>query len=586
MTDGNQRRLAAIVAVDVVAYSRMMEADETGTLNILRGHRSELIDPLIHKHDGRIVKTLGDGLLLEFSSVVTAVEFALAMQHGMTGRNSDAQETTAMRFRIGVHVGDIIIEGDDIFGDGVNVASRIEGLAETGGICLSDDAHRQIRDRLDASWRDGREQQVKNISRPVHVWHWQREDSGASAPSVDEGPALPDKPSVAVLPFDNMSNDPEQEFFADGMTEDLITDLSKVSGLFVVARNSSFVYKGQAVDIRDAARQLGVRYVVEGSVRKIGTRVRINVQLINAESGGHVWAERYDGTIDNVFELQDEVGEKIVSALAVRLRGDEGQRLRQVHTHNLDAYELYVRARATPYPPVPERIAAASGMFAEVMETDPEFAGGYAGLSWMTSLRALFAHGDLSDSAAEALRLAGKAIDVDDGFGWSHGALALALLVARRHGEAEAAIDQAIAHQPSDADLHAFRGFILAASGKPDAAMEPIDHSIRLNPQFVQGPYLNLRSVAQVLRRDYAGAISDFEKNVARHGPVGPPALAWAAGAYHELGREEDVRRVLGQLSNRFPMFRLSGWNLPQLLEPEATRSRLVQSMTAAGVAV
>ncbi len=586
MTDGNQRRLAAIVAVDVVGYSRMMEVDETGTLGVLRAHRSDLIDPLIGRHDGRIVKTLGDGLLLESSSVVTAVAFALAMQQGMIERNAEVSDIKAMRFRVGVHVGDVIIEGEDIFGDGVNVASRIEGQAETGGVCLSDDAYRQVRDRLDANWRDGGEQQVKNISRPVQVWHWQREVSGESAPSGSEAPALPEKPSVAVLPFDNMSNDPEQEFFADGMTEDLITDLSKVSGLFVVARNSSFVFKGKAVDIRDAARQLGVRYVVEGSVRKIGTRVRINVQLINAESGGHVWAERYDGSIDNVFELQDEVGEKIVSALAVRLRGDEGQRLRKVHTHNLDAYELYVRARGTPYPPVPERIAAAIGMFAEVIEADPNFAGGYAGLSWMTSLKASFSTGSLSDIAAEALHLASKAIEIDDSFGWSHGALALAMLIAGRHGEAEAAIDQAIAHQPNDGDLHAYRGFILATSGKPDAAIEPIEHAIRLNPQFVQGPYLNLKSLAQMLRWDFSAAISDFERNVAQHGPVGPPALAWAAGAYHELGRDEDVRRIVDQLSSRFPNFRLSGWNLLQLVKPEESRIRLEQSMTAAGVAV
>lgn len=584
MTDGNQRRLAAIVAVDVVGYSRMMEGDETGTLSILRGHRAGMIDPLIGRHDGRIVKTLGDGLLLEFSSVVTAVEFALAMQRGMIERNAEFSDTTAMRFRVGVHVGDVIIEGDDIFGDGVNVASRIEGQAETGGVCLSDDAYRQVRDRLDASWRDGGEQQVKNISRPVHVWHWQPDDAVAAATSGTEGPALPDKPSVAVLPFDNMSNDPEQEFFADGMTEDLITDLSKVSGLFVVARNSSFVFKGKAVDIREAAKQLGVRFVVEGSVRKAGTRVRINVQLIDAASGGHVWAERYDGSIDNVFELQDEVGAKIVSALSVQLRGDESNRLRQVHTHNLDAYELFARARTTPYPPVPDRIAAATEMFEKVIETAPDFAGGYAGKSWMIGVKALFGNADLADSAELAIDLAHKAIEVDDRFGWSHASLGMGLFIGRRPGEALEAIDRAIGLQPNDSDVHAYQALFLALSGRPADAVGPIEQAIRLNPQFIHGPYLNLKTVIHILCQDYDQAVAASEKNVARQGPVGPPAIAWTAGAYHELGRSEDAARLVGQLRSRFPAFRLSGWNFLELVQPVEARSRFEQSMLSAGV--
>jgi adenylate cyclase len=364
MSEGTKRRLAAIVAADVVGYSRLMGADETGTLATLRAHRSELIDPLIEKHGGRIVKTTGDGLLLEFPSVIAAVEFAIAAQEGIVARNEGVPDLEAMRFRIGVHVGDVIIEGEDLFGNGVNIAARIEPLAEPDGISLSDDAYRQVRDRLDVIWEDGGEHEVKNIARPIQVWHWLR--NGQQSPtqqSIESEPLeLPDKPSIAVLPFDNMSGDPEQEFFADGMTEDLITDLSKISGMFVVARNSSFVFKGQPIDVRDAARQLGVRYVLEGSVRKAGSRVRINVQLIDAVSGGHLWAERYDGTVENVFELQDDVGAKVVAALAVRLQGDENARLQRVHTHNLNAYELYVRAKSTPYPPIPERIEAAREM--------------------------------------------------------------------------------------------------------------------------------------------------------------------------------------------------------------------------------
>jgi TolB-like protein len=305
MSEGPQRRLAAIVAADVVGYSRLMGANETGTLAALRSHRSELIDPLIEKHGGRIVKTMGDGLLLEFPSVVAAVECAIATQEGIAERNEDIPDSEAIRFRIGVHVGDVIIDGDDIFGDGVNIAARVEPLAEPGGVSLSDDAYRQVRDRLDVVWEDGGEHHVKNIARPIQVWRWLDGGRRSTRRALFEGEPLelPDKPSIAVLPFDSRSGDPEQEHFADGMTEDLITDLSKISGMFVVARNSSFAFKGQPVDVRDAARRLGVRYVLEGSVRKAGARVRINVQLIDALSGGHLWAERYDGTVENVFEL-------------------------------------------------------------------------------------------------------------------------------------------------------------------------------------------------------------------------------------------------------------------------------------------
>lgn len=590
MVEGVQRKLAAIVAADVVGYSRLMGADETGTLAALRNHRSELIDPLIHRNGGRIVKTMGDGLLLEFPSVVAAVEFAMAMQTGLIERNKAVPENKAIRFRIGVHIGDIIIEGDDIFGNGVNIAARVEPLAEPDGISLSDDAYRQVRDRLDAVWEDGGQHEVKNIARPLHVWHWQR--AGTRAPVQEpaqtspgtEALALPDKPSIAVLPFDNMSGDPEQEYFADGMTEDLITDLSKISGLFVVARNSSFVFKGQPVDIREVAQRLGVRYVLEGSVRKAGSRVRINVQLIDALSGGHLWAERVDGTIENVFELQDAVGAKVVSAMSVRLRGDEGERLHHVHTHNLGAYELYVRAKATPYPPLPERVGAAQEMFEQVIEMDPDFAGGYAGVSSMLGFGALFGHFDFSETAARAVSLARRGIELDDSFGWSYVALGLALLLQGRHEEAIAAVDEAVARQPNDADAHAYRGLILGLSGRPQLGLEPLEHAIRLNPQFVNGPYLNIRGIVMAMAQEFGGAVQSFEENIARHGPVGPPVLAWGAMAYDVLGRSDKARHMLGQLASGFPAFRLENWNFLKLVRSPGDRQRFIDLMRAAGV--
>ncbi len=586
MSEETQRRLAAIVLADVVGYSRLMGVDEVGTLAALRAHRSELIDPLIDKHGGRIVKTMGDGLLLEFASVVAAVQCAIATQEGIAKRNQDVPDDEAIRFRIGVHIGDVIVEGDDIFGDGVNIAARIEPLAEPDGVSLSDDAYRQVRDRLDVTWEDGGAHQVKNIARPIQVWRWLNGGQRSPAQTPAEGGPLelPDKPSIAVLPFDNMSGDAEQDYFADGMTEDLITDLSKISGMFVVARNSSLAFKGQQIDIREVARRLGVRYVLEGSVRKAGSRIRINVQLIDALSGGHLWAERYDGSVENVFELQDEVGAKVVSALAVRVRGDEKARLQRVHTRNLDAYELYVRAKSTPYPPLPERIEAAREMFERVIELDPEFAGGYAGVSWMLGFGVTWGHLDAGETAARAVALARKAIEVDDAFGWSYTTLSLALQLQGKHEEAIAAADEAVARQPNDADAHAYRGFILAFAGHPKLGLEPVERAIRLNPQFINSPYLNLRTCIMLLAQDYDGAVRSYQENVERHGPVGPPVLSWAAAAYWALGREDDAGRAAAQLATRFPAFRLENWNFFNLLKSPEDRQRIRDLMRAAGL--
>ncbi|MBE9556530.1 MAG: tetratricopeptide repeat protein [Proteobacteria bacterium] len=586
MIEGTQRRLAAIVAADVVGYSRLMGANETGTLAALRALRTELVDPLVDKHGGRIFKTMGDGLLLEFPSVAAAVEFAIATQEGLVARNEAIPDNEAIRFRIGVHVGDVIIEGDDIFGNGVIIAARIEPLAEPDGVSLSDDAYRQVRDRLDVTWEDGGEHEVKNVARPIQVWRWPGggQQSPVQAPAKAAPLELPDKPSIAVLPFDNMSGDPEQEYFADGMTEDLITDLSKISGLFVVARNSSFVFKGQSVDIREAALRLGVRYVLEGSVRKAGSRVRINVQLIDGLSGGHLWAERYDGAVENVFELQDDVAAEVISALSVRLKGDESERLQHVHTHNLGAYELYVRAKATPYPPLPERIDAAREMFEQVIELDPDFAGGYAGLSWMLGFSAIWGHADSAETVTRAMALARKAVELDDSFGWSHVALGQTLMLQGQHEDAIAAVDEAVARQPNDADAHAYRGLLLAMSGRPELGVEPLDLAIRLNPQFVNGPYLNMRGIIKALAQDYDGAVQSLEENAARHGPVGPPALVWLATAHWALGRQDEAGRELARLAARFPAFRLENWNFFNLIQSPEDRRRIHDLMVDAGV--
>ena len=333
------RKLAAILAADVAGYSRLTGIDEEGTLKRLRKLRRELINPAVSLHRGRIVKTTGDGFLIEFPSVVDAVRCALDVQREMDSRNSDSSAEQRIEFRVGINLGDVVIEGEDLLGDGVNVAARLEGISEPGGICISDAAYHQVRDKfLDVNFEDAGEQQLKNIARPVRIYRLRSDRSLAqSKPALP----LPDKPSIAVLPFANMSNDPEQEVFADGLTDDLITDLSKTPGLFVIARNSSFAYKGKSVDIRRIARDLGVRYLLEGSGRRASGRVRINVQLIDAVDGGHLWAERFDRSVDDIFAVQDEVTGKIVEALIGRLTAPPARK----RPANMEAYDLCVRAR-------------------------------------------------------------------------------------------------------------------------------------------------------------------------------------------------------------------------------------------------
>ena len=342
-----QRRLAAIVSADVAGYSRLMGQDESGTLAALKALRQEVIDPAITRHGGRIVKTTGDGLLLEFPSVVNAVRCAVEVQAAMADRTAGIAEDRCIAFRLGINIGDIIVEGDDIFGDGVNVAARLQEIAPPGGICISSRVHEDVRDRLDTVFDDGGTQTLKNIARPVQVWRWQ---PGRTAPSQPTPPPtalpLPDKPSIAVLPFQNMSGDPEQEYFADGMVEDIITALSRFKSLFVIARNSSFTYKGKAVDIRQVGRELGVRYVLEGSVRKAANRLRISGQLIDASTGGHLWADHFDGVLEDVFELQDRVTSSVVGAIAPKLEQAETERAMRKPTESLDAYDCFLRAMA------------------------------------------------------------------------------------------------------------------------------------------------------------------------------------------------------------------------------------------------
>lgn len=342
-----QRRLAAILSADVVGYSRLMGQDEVGTLSRLNALRHEFIDPTIASHAGRIVKLMGDGALVEFASAVDAVTCAIEIQTRLRERDARGSEANPIQFRIGINVGDIIIEGEDILGDGVNIAARIEGIAEPGGIAISEDAWRQVQGKVPANFIDGGEQKLKNIARPVRIYRLDLGDKPTSGTDARHALALPAKPSIAVLPFTNMSGDPDQDYFADGMVEDIITELACLPSLFVIARNSSFVYKGRAVDLKEVGRELGVRYVLEGSVRKAGDRVRVTGQLIDASTGSHVWAEKFDGELKDIFDLQDEVTSKVVAALAPRIERAELDQAKHKLTSSLNAYDYYIRGRAS-----------------------------------------------------------------------------------------------------------------------------------------------------------------------------------------------------------------------------------------------
>jgi adenylate cyclase len=403
-----ERRLAAILAADVVGYSRLMGEDEEGTLAALKTLQRELFDPKVKEHCGRLVKTTGDGALVEFASVVDAVRCAAEMQHAMAERNAEIPAERRIDFRIGINLGDIIIDEDDIYGDGVNVAARLEALAEPGGICVSRVVRDQVRDKLDVSFEDLGEQQVKNIARPVRVY---RVPIGgtAMAPPASPAAAVPDRPSIAVLPFQNMSADPEQEYFADGMVEDIITGLSRIRWLFVIARNSSFTYRAQAVDVKRVGRELGVRYVLGGSVRKFGKRVCITAQLVEAETGVHVWAERYDRSLDDIFALQDEITLSTVAGIEPSLRAAEIERIKRKRPENLDAYDLLLRALPHVNAAMPEEARIAVPLLERALALEPDYGLAHGYLAWCFEV--LFVRGGLDPTmAAAAVRHAHAAI--------------------------------------------------------------------------------------------------------------------------------------------------------------------------------
>jgi adenylate cyclase len=476
-----RRRLAAIMSADVVGYSRLMGMDEAGTLSRLNALRREFIEPAIAGYSGRIVKLMGDGALVEFASAVDAVACAIEIQRQLREHDAVGSEVDSIRFRIGINVGDVIIEGEDILGDGVNIAARIESVAEPGGILISEDAWRQVKGKVAANFVDAGEQSLKNIARPVRVYRVELGEQSATEPGA-MALRLPDKPSIAVLPFQNMSGDPEQEYFTDGMVEDIITGLSRIKWLFVIARNSTFAYKGRAIDVKQIGRELGVRYVLEGSVRRLADRIRITGQLIDAMSGAHVWAERYDRKSDDIFALQDEITLSVVGAIEPSLRLAEIERVKRKRPDSLDAYDLVLQAQPDVYSGMPDRATKALPLLerALALNSDYALAHAFAAMCYHNRfLRAGLREQDRTASIQHAQ--AALASGQDDALALTFAGFSIGM-DANDHNSAFAAFDAALALSPSSALTYFCGSAILGWAGMAERAIEWGERGIRLSP--------------------------------------------------------------------------------------------------------
>jgi adenylate cyclase len=553
-----QRRLAAILVADVVGYSRLMEADEDGTRTRLRSLHSELIDPRIAADGGRIVKTMGDGILVEFPSVVDAVRNALAIQGAMRRRNADVTEGARIEFRVGVNIGDVIIEGDDIHGDGVNVAARLEGLCEPGEVYVSGAVYEQAAGKLEASFEDLGEQTVKNIAKPVRVYRACIEHKTGAGPkpqAPDTSSQLQDKPSIAVLPFDNLSDDPQQEYFSDGMAEDLITDISKISGVFVTARNSSFAFKGQTIDVKEVAEKLGVKHILEGSVRKMGSKLRINAQLIDAASGGHIWAERYDGDMENIFEFQDDIREKIVAALQVSLTPTDKVLTERKPTDSVEAYDLFLKGRAIFYNYTPEHFDEAINYLEEAIEIDPNFAVAYSYLAYLHFAGYVQLSPGSENNLKRATELAEKGVALDGTSAVALARLGFIQAWSRRYDQAIANLEKAIALAPNNGEVYASFGQVLNYWGNPERGLEMFEKAFSIDT-FVSPVWEMQAGCSHYLLRQYDDAASRFLSAIERS-PKYLHAYAYLACTYAELDRLDDARDAIKTALEIAPQYTL-----------------------------
>ena len=578
-----ERKLAAILAADVVGYSALMERDEAGTFGRLKAGRKELIEPEIEKRHGRIFKLMGDGLLAEFGSVVDAVECAVSLQRGLAERNANVPENEHIQVRIGINLGEVIVDGEDRYGEGVNVAARLEQIAEPGGVCVSGKVAREVEKKLAFGFESMGDQQVKNMAEPVPAYRVVMEGSALAVP-LAKPLALPNKPSVAVLPFTNMSGDPEQEYFADGLVEDLTTSLSKIRGLFVIARNSSFAYKGQAVDIRKVAAELGVRYVLEGSVRKAANRVRITGQLVEGTNATHVWADKFEGAVEDIFDLQDRLTESIVGAIEPSIQRAEIERARRKRPDRLDAYDLYLRALPHAYANTPTNSDEALRLLSEALLLDPNYAAAHAYAAWCHQQR-FFRSGFHPEDRNAALKHAHIALSngTDDPQALSIGAFVDAM-ITHDYESAIGVLDRALEMNANSALALRFSSMMHAFSERYERASEDALKALRLSPfdPLNYHPYLALASVYLFTER-FEEAVTYSTKAI-QSNPGFSVMHAYLVASHVNLGRFDAAQcggpAAVGDCSSLHDWrFRADGFRAPSV--DGRVRSGIAKGRTA-----
>ena len=588
-----ERRLAAILAADVAGYSRLMGLDEEGTLAALKEHRRTVVDPKIKEHRGRIVKTTGDGMLVEFASIVDALRCAVDVQRQMAERNAAVPAERRIEFRIGLNVGDIIIDDKDIFGDGVNIAARLEALAPPGGICVSRVVRDQVRDKLDFSFEDLGEQQLKNIARPIRTHRVvidtsnspaRAGDARASAPAPAPARSPPQRPSIAVLPFANMSGDAEQEYFSDGIAEDIITNLSRNHAFFVISRSTSFTYKGPAVDVAKVARELAVRYLLEGSVRRAGNRVRITAQLIDAQSGHHLWAERYDRELADIFAVQDEISRSITGAIAPGIMAAEIREAQRKGADQMNAWDRTMRAHWHIRRFTQQDLAEARRLLTEAIALDQTSSMAFSDLALALHFEAVFGWGD--DPAAAHVQvgeMARKALAADDSDAMAHTALAIFELFSSRHEEARRRLHRALELDPNSMFARGYLGVSLAFGGDSQAVPN-LEEALRLSPR---GPLVVIWHLCKgwtALSQQRYEEAARFAIEAAEANPEFPDVYAVRAAAHGLQGQTADARAALEQMLRRMPGLTLSDPRLGRPFARPSDRERFLDGLRKAGL--
>jgi adenylate cyclase len=575
------RRLTAILSADVEGYGRLMSQDELATVHTLMAHK-EIMRELINQYNGRVVDSIGDNLLAEFASVVGAVQCALEIQNALKVRNDELSEDRRMLFRIGINSDDVIQKNGQIFGDGINITARLEGLAESGGICISRPVYEQVKNKLNVEFIDIGKKTCKNISTPIHAYHIKTTPPKPPKPLETRQNHLKEKPTIAVLPFVNLSNDPEQEYFSDGITDDIITDISKISGLFVIARTSTFIYKGQSVTVDQIANELGARYILEGSVRKAGEKVRINAQLIDSTTGGHMWAERYDRNLEDIFTLQDEVTAKIVSGLEVNLTAADKKRTGHKITRDVDAYDLYLRGRTAFHRFTESDNALAKEIFKKAIELDPNFAAAFAYLSLAQMIDWEYVWKGPGYTLDQALETAQKAVAIDDKLGLAHTRLGWIYNFRGEHDKAIASYERAMELDPDDVETCSYFAEALNYSGDPDEAIKLTEKAIRFDPLLPRHITFHLGHSYLLLNRlDDAVA---FIRNTIDQVPTFVPAHVFLAVVYSEMDRMQEARSEIETVLKLAPgnTVPITSQRYPH--RSSKTQNRFVEGLRKAGL--